>query len=758
MTGKGVAKQPEGWTAWGPLALAGLTVLFYWRVLFENQIFVFVDASRFFYPLWKWGSEALQQGLLPLWNPDAQFGAPYLADPQTAYAYPPVPLAYLFLSPVNAFAALIILHHFWALLGFWFFARHQGFSPWASLFGSLTFGFALHVVCSSWTPPALMAISWIPWVFLAVEKVRKSERGGFVFLSVAWALQLAAGYPVLVYLTGLAVGFYLVWKAFGREDASAGKSRANLGGRGFNPALTQWLPGCLARVLAAGLLAVAYNLVWGLPFAEMIRLSNYGNGSERFQDLGFLDLTTVISPFIQGHPLGSNYHGPHYWVSTYFFGRPALCLLLWGAFRKVFRKSPWGVFPLLIILSTGATLWLGSLLKAFLPGYSLVIHSGFWISLLVFWAAWMAAESSEALLGSKGWPEPLWLWPLLVTGLYVVSFLLKRPLPEGAFWLSFAFLLLAGIAPSIPWRWGFLGAALVLSLGTAAYGINILLDRSYYEKPPQLLLGLNQKGRLFFSPPLMKESVRLQGTGMAEAYDMAKQKMYPDWPLAFGKEEVPLYNTLQLRNSSAWTSEAFRYSLDHSRKVLDYLDVRYIFGKTQFGDLKPGPSLKDGQGLTVLETSENTTPLPKWFSVAKAVPAGASLEEDFTKAASTRMDYSKVCLMEGLLKEVRYQPRRLEYMPEGPNRLEVEADGKGKALIVSSETAYPGWRARVDGQERPLETINHSFRGIQLNEGETKVAFSFEPATFRLGLFIAWVVCGFWMLLFLKSLFLSRAG
>ena len=111
--------------------------LFYWKVIFGNSIFVFVDASRFFYPLWKWGAVVLAQGFIPLWNPDAQFGTPYFADPQMAYAYPPVPLLYSLLSPTNAFAALIIFHHLWALIGFWFFARAEGFTAKVSFLGSL---------------------------------------------------------------------------------------------------------------------------------------------------------------------------------------------------------------------------------------------------------------------------------------------------------------------------------------------------------------------------------------------------------------------------------------------------------------------------------------------------------------------------------------------------------------------------------------------------------------------------------------------
>ena len=48
--GKGTEKGGR----WAPLALLGLVLVFYWRVLFERQAFVFVDASQIFYPIRKW--------------------------------------------------------------------------------------------------------------------------------------------------------------------------------------------------------------------------------------------------------------------------------------------------------------------------------------------------------------------------------------------------------------------------------------------------------------------------------------------------------------------------------------------------------------------------------------------------------------------------------------------------------------------------------------------------------------------------------
>lgn len=741
----------------GPIALAFLVLAFYGKVIFGHSIFVFVDASRFFYPLWKWGSDVLKQGWIPLWNPDAQFGTPYFADPQMAYAYPPVPLLYSILSPLNAFAALTILHHFWALLGFWVFARHEGFSQKVSFLGSLVFGFSLHVVCSSWTPVALLTISWIPWVFYAVEKVFRRERKGFLVLSLVWAMQLAAGYPVLVYLTVLAVGMHLIWRLATIPPQSpfvkGGRDRVpnippfKKGGWG---GISRW--GCFGRILTAGLVALAYNLVWGLPFIELFRLSNYEKGAGRFQDLGWLDFGTILSPFDQGHPHLHGYHGPHYWVSTYFIGLPSLCLLVWGAIRLAYKKSSWPVFLLLLVLSLGV-LGLDHLLRAFFPGYSLVIHSGYWLALLIFWAAWMILESAEAFLGKTISLEQNIVWTgvvIIVSGLsIIVTILAHAPISTAAFVLSFGLSMTAPWVRQAPLRWAALTLALTLSLGSAATSINILMDKSYYEDPPSTLALLTKPGRFFFTPPLLKEAVLLQGNTMEQAYEGAKEKLYPNWPLGYGREEAPVYNTLQLKSSFDWTFKAFQISPRHSRKVLDYLSVRYLFGKNSFDDLK-----KIAAPGELVPIAENPTPFPKWYSVKGAAYCPAAKGEWLPEEGN--LDYRTQCFIDDCSKLGRYPARAVEYSSPKPGTVEVTAGGSGRALIVSSETAFPGWKVRVDGEERTVETINHSFRGIVLNDGETRATFTFEPLTFRLGAFLSLLVCALWSGIFLKSLFIRR--
>ena len=733
--------------------------LFYWKVIFGNSIFVFVDASRFFYPLWKWGAVVLAQGFIPLWNPDAQFGTPYFADPQMAYAYPPVPLLYSLLSPTNAFAALIIFHHLWALIGFWFFARAEGFTAKVSFLGSLAFGFSLHLVCSSWTPVALMTISWLPWVFLSAGKIFSGEKGGLLFLSFGWAMQLSAGYPVLVYLTGLALLLHFGWKTknlFHHQDTKGAKKSENskkLNNSFEKASLAPWRfqhLNWLVWFALAGFIATAYNLVWGLPFAEFLGQSNYENGAGKFHDLNWLDLGTALSPFLQGHPLLPDYHGPHYWVSTYYIGLPILCLLLWGLVRRVYQKTSPAVFLVFLVLSLGV-LGAGKILKAVLPGYSLVVHSGFWISILLLFAVWMAMESLESLLGQKASTRGRWVWGGSVAVIYTASLLIHPPMTSGDFMASFALLMTAVFLKPVSLRWGCVLAALALSLGSAADSLNILLDRGYYEKTPALLSSLPKPGRLFFTPPLMGEAAKLQGATMAQAYEAAKQKLYPNWPLAFGREQAPLYNTIQLKSSFAWTFAAFQYSAKHSRKVLDYLDVRYVFGKNKFGDFKKISGLEDTE-----EVSENPSPMPKWFSVGKTKAAAPSVEGDFSMADKNSMDYRKLCFVEEPSLAATYALRRVVLSSLSPNCSLVTAEGEGKAFLASSETNYPGWKAWVqkDGilESRALEMVNHAFKGLVLSEGENKAVLIYAPAAFRLGLFFCLIVWGWWTGLLLKRI------
>lgn len=53
--------------------------------------------------------------------------------------------------------------------------------------------------------------------------------------------------------------------------------------------------------------------------------------------------------------------------------------------------------------------------------------------------------------------------------------------------------------------------------------------------------------------------------------------------------------------------------------------------------------------------------------------------------------------------------------------------------LVLTDSHYPGWRARLDGREVPIERANYLFRAVELPPGEHTVEFSFAPTSVYLG-------------------------
>ena len=71
---------------------------------------------------------------------------------------------------------------------------------------------------------------------------------------------------------------------------------------------------------------------------------------------------------------------------------------------------------------------------------------------------------------------------------------------------------------------------------------------------------------------------------------------------------------------------------------------------------------------------------------------------------------------------------------ESPNEIRVRASVDGGGWLMLADTAYPGWRATVDGQRAKLWTANGLFRAVRLPAGEHRVAFTYRPFSFYAGL------------------------
>jgi hypothetical protein len=80
-----------------------------------------------------------------------------------------------------------------------------------------------------------------------------------------------------------------------------------------------------------------------------------------------------------------------------------------------------------------------------------------------------------------------------------------------------------------------------------------------------------------------------------------------------------------------------------------------------------------------------------------------------------------------------------------PSRVEVQAASDRKGVLVLLDTYYPGWRARVDGQETRINCFGNVYRGIEFPPGKHHVTFTYEPDSFRYGLWMSLLTLFGWV-------------
>ena len=83
--------------------------------------------------------------------------------------------------------------------------------------------------------------------------------------------------------------------------------------------------------------------------------------------------------------------------------------------------------------------------------------------------------------------------------------------------------------------------------------------------------------------------------------------------------------------------------------------------------------------------------------------------------------------------QVGGNPGTATIVDDQPERVEIQTSASGPRVLVLTDSAYPGWRATVDGRSEPILTVNVLFRGVVLNPGTHRVVFSYQPTSWLVG-------------------------
>jgi hypothetical protein len=70
---------------------------------------------------------------------------------------------------------------------------------------------------------------------------------------------------------------------------------------------------------------------------------------------------------------------------------------------------------------------------------------------------------------------------------------------------------------------------------------------------------------------------------------------------------------------------------------------------------------------------------------------------------------------------------------EDPQHVEFTAVLRSPGLVVIADLFYPGWKLTVDGRPAEILRTNRAMRGVALSAGTHRLAFRYDPLSFRVG-------------------------
>ncbi|MBI5622988.1 MAG: YfhO family protein [Elusimicrobia bacterium] len=248
----------------------------------------------------------------------------------------------------------------------------------------------------------------------------------------------------------------------------------------------------------------------------------------------------------------------------------------------------------------------------------------------------------------------------------------------------------AGVAAIRDRRWAWASTALV----AADLLVFAQAPKSAWGRPefltdvPSLALkamSLPQGTRVLHTEALL-ERWSLSILETEEDYLLMKEFLAPSYGMAFGLSEVSNYQTMRLA-----LAQRFRLRLAEPgapRELLDWAGVGLVIG------------VEEGTGK----------------------PERARMRVSENPGARARAFLAQA------------QAGKAELLAYRPGRASVAVEASDPATLVFAETDHPGWRASIDGKQAPLARWQGVFMSAQVPAGRHEVVFSYEPASFRIGL------------------------
>ena len=765
-------------------ALVGMSLVFFWEVVFGGEMLLLRDTFFDEYPWRAFAREAIRGGTLPLWNPYSQCGKPFLALPKAAVFYPLNAVFYLGPSAVAGMKVFYPLHVFLAGVFAYLLGREWKLGRLGSIAMGVVWAFNGFILTRLEFQSSLATLALYPLVFLLSHRMlaRPSVLRG-AGLAAALSAQFLAGNTPDFYLGCLGVGLYAVFFALLWEEEGVDRKRLALRVAYLIPAVA----GCV--LLSAAQL---------LPTYEFMRHSAKVGGETAWEEMASIHpihYASLLVPGLFGRPGYENYWGRtifEHSVGSIYVSVLGLMLVSASflAWRKGYEQGErrlagflWFLLVFSMALSAGLYTPLYGLARRVIPFYGMFRWPAKALLLWVFAAAGLAGIGGKKL--AEDWGEGGRRTGFILFGVWACVWVLMaagwawgKMDGEGArrFFFDHFYQPLypevigdAGRAVSEASS-AYAGAVLVVAVSVVVLGLGLWKKKSAVltVAVPLVMfadLFLNNAG---LNPAVPQEVYEYEAARVKELRE--KEGVFRVYGAAsnavqvmLGKEDVGLFKwgAEFLAGESSLPYGVFKVhgggtlginEMDVLRelvgspmvrpevkeRVLDVMNVEYVVeSKAHPREVVLGGASRE------LRLRERGSALPRAHVVPRAEVIGdwggvlaRLVDESFEPREAVIIEKPPPGKMwvgeekgelEWLVGEISY----------GLNALEVDVVLSERGFLVVSDAYFPGWEAKANGERVEIYRADGAFRAIPLEAGEYRVEMRYEPMSFRLGLAIS---------------------
>jgi hypothetical protein len=685
---------------WNPLMYDSVGQFYTWRSYLGSSF---------------WGLE------VPLWNPNQFCGTPFLANSQSAVFYPPN-VFNMFPGPARTAGWNVGLHLVWAALGMYLLLKRLGASHGAGLVAGVTFAFSTWEVSWLHLSTFLCTSAWLPWLASAglAAIVRPGARQ-IAGIGLCAGMCLLAGHLQIAFYSIMGASVLVIWKAV--ETWRGNGSKSALAGLGA----------CVLGLLL-GLMIAAPQV---LPSVELAKRSHRAatpssQGYEAYTDYSVPagSLATLLLPDFFGNPSATDpalrYFGVsrkgslfNYAEGAMYVGILPLLLTSFALLRRRQEGKLLGAFGVVALLSLMMALGtsVDALLYFYMPGFGSSGSPGRSLVLWAFAIAALAGLGWEKLQNDDAAPVKSAVVSIAsVAALLLVGYLLGLRMldPDMGTW-----------APDAARQLGIL----VIGAGLVAWMAKGRLRQSKLAWIPLAIVCVD----------LLAANINYNPT--------AKQEdIYPGSDLVAITRELAGHDRIAPINRG-WSFAGPTAVLPPN-------------GGTQLGfkDVQGYDSLFPGRYKAYLDKVNGQDSAPpevgNMLFLKQADPA--ALAEMGVRIALAlkpeQLPWAQPEFRDGVYyAEVPNAPGRarmengtgtVQWVRDDPDRVELNVDTATGGDFVLADTMYAGWRAWVDGKPAEIGLYKDVFRQLPLAQGQHTVEFRFEPASYRIGLFLALVSLG----------------